>query len=179
MTMQDVTHLSAQLQALYGERFVGLTQALAVMWLDDLRGVDPEIMDQAVTRWVRQHHIGQAPTLQNLVDTVELVEDDRRARQTSRRSVTSPSTPEVSFEAVLAHAAALQTGEARLWAQGHCEILERGLGRPSNHRETAAFCRVLAQSQPMLAANWEREACWWEHASSGAVVLDREPGEEG
>ena len=162
MTMQDVTRLSAQLQALYGERFVGLSQALAVMWLDDLRSVDPEVMDQALTRWARQHHIGQAPTLQNLLDTVELVEEDQRAFQAARRPPTSHTTPGASIYTLLEHAAALQNGTARTWAHGHCEILERGLGRPSNHPETAAFCRLLATRHPELAESWEREACWWE-----------------
>ena len=163
MTMQDVTRLSAQLQALYGERFVGLSQALAVMWLDDLRSVDPEVMDQALTRWARQHHIGQAPTLQNLLDTVELVEEDQRAFQAARRPPTSHTTPGASIYTLLEHAAALQNGTARTWAHGHCEILERGLGRPSNHPETAAFCRLLAVRHPELAESWAREACWWEN----------------
>ena len=162
MDLPDIITLSRQLYGLYAERFPGLTPDLSRLWLEALRSVDPEVMDQALTRWARQHHIGQAPTLQNLLDTVELVEEDHRAIQAARRPPTSHTTPGASIYTLLEHAAALQNGTARTWAHGHCEILERGLGRPSNHPETAAFCRLLATRHPELAESWEREACWWE-----------------
>lgn len=175
MTHTDVIQLGQQLHDLYGERFPGLTRALAVLWLDDLRNVDPQVMDQALTRWARQHHVGQSPTLQNLVDMVEIVENDWRAAAAFQRHPTGRVEPEATLMVAAAHA----PPSLRDWVQGHMQLVFEGLGRPSNHQDTAARCREFATVWPMDAQAWERVECWWEQGANGACVLPQGPGEEG
>lgn len=157
MTPREIESLGQRLHDIYGERFPLLTAAKAAIWLEDLRADDAEMVDKAILRWYRQHQQWQAPTLQNLLDTLELVEDDARAIQAALRPPTASSQ-----EDVLRQAAALAPATLASWAHCHVQMVLEGLGRPSNYLATAARCRECAVRFPTQARHWEQAAQWWE-----------------
>src|SRR5215475_14077568 len=80
MTTHDLTILTNYLHGLYGDRFPGLTAGMAQLWYDTLHGADADLVRRPAKRWAR-HHTLKAPTLDELAEQVEwLEEQDHKAR---------------------------------------------------------------------------------------------------
>ena len=157
MTHYDITQLNRQLHNLYGDRFPALSPQMAQIWLDDLQAVDPEILDTAVLRWVRQHQTTHAPTLQNLLDMVQLVEEDQRALQAAWRPVENRD-----MAAILVDAAEQSVSITQRWAKAHVQLFLDGFCRPGNAHETAQRCREYADQYSEDRLSWSAEADWWD-----------------
>ena len=119
----------------------------------------PGVCDQ-----VRQHPPTLAPTLQNLLDTMDLVAEDRQVLVTAARPATPSATgsPLGDILSDAAEAAKYADPEKYTWARAHIAFFFAGLGRKSNYPETAAACRANALAYPDDARYWHREAAWWE-----------------
>lgn len=81
MTRSDILTLVTKIQGLYGDRFPALAPEMADVWLDGLRHLDEDLVQQGVLRWARQHTF-KAPSLDELLEQVEYVrEEQQRAKR--------------------------------------------------------------------------------------------------
>ena len=162
MQPNDVNALTHTLHDLYGDKFPLLAQAMGQLWCDSLATTDPEDIDQAVQRWARQHQSTYAPTLQNLLDVLELLDEEQRALRAAFRPLSQRTTGQILTDA------ADQGPPATLgWAQAHVHLFLQGFGGPSTRAETAAACRANAQVYPQDARAWLQEAAWWDAGAVG------------
>jgi Arc/MetJ-type ribon-helix-helix transcriptional regulator len=88
MTLGDVNELAALMRALYEDRFPGMTPAMAEIWREDLAHLECEVVRAALRRWVR-FHADKAPSLDQLCEQVELVQEDQRQSKRSGSSTKS------------------------------------------------------------------------------------------
>ena len=168
MTQTDVVYLGQRLHNLYPGRFPGLTQALAEVWLHRLETVDPEVMEQTLLRWATQHQVEHAPTLQNLCDTIDLVEADLREIQAA---VHRAQTPSRDIDKTLEEALAKSPEGLRSWGNWHIQLMREGLGKPSNYPATAERCRQYASVDCENTQAWLVEASWWDRGAPGHHAL--------
>jgi hypothetical protein len=85
MEPSDVFGLTLYLANLYGDRFPALTDGMARLWYESLRHLDADIAHEAATRWARQHTL-KAPSLDELLEQIDIVRDDQRQARRSGRS---------------------------------------------------------------------------------------------
>lgn len=160
MTRHDVTILTNFLHGLYGERFPGLTPGMAQLWYDDLQPLDAALVTRAARRWAR-HHTLKSPTLDELLEQVEWVqEQDRKAR------LPEASAGPQSFDDFLAWASGTpaRSHDDRRFARAHQILYARLRGNPE--RWTRAHCAAACQgwaarlqaSAPGLAASLVKAA---------------------
>lgn len=102
MQSGDMPALSAVLHGFYEEQFPGLNRAMTQLWLEHLRHVDAETVHLAVRRWAT-HHNHKPPSLDEVVEQVEYVREDRR--RTLRQGSSAKIFPEVLQDAAQAQAA--------------------------------------------------------------------------
>ena len=88
MNLADVHELAALMGALYGERFPGVTAAMAQIWQEDLAHLELDLVRRSLRRWVR-FHTDRAPSLDQLLEQVELVQADEREGKRSGSSTKS------------------------------------------------------------------------------------------
>jgi len=156
MTTGDIIALSRKIHGIYGERFPILTPDMAHIWLEALGDVDEEVLDTSLLRWARQHQTTYAPTLQNLLDTIDLVEDDARRLHGASRDVSRTT------EVILADAAREAPEALRSWAHCHVEMFLDGLCKPERTAEAAARCREYAAQYPADRQDWQAVAVWYD-----------------
>lgn len=86
MNFTDVQELSGLMQALYGAHFPGLTPAMAQIWQEDLAHLELDLVRRSLRRWVR-FHTDRAPSLDQLLEQVELVQaDERQGKRSGSRA---------------------------------------------------------------------------------------------
>jgi hypothetical protein len=74
--------LTEYLTVLYAERFPPLTAAMAQIWFEDLQRFEEELVTHAIRRWSR-HHTLKAPSLDELLEQIDLVQADQRQARRS------------------------------------------------------------------------------------------------
>lgn len=158
MTLNETPIVIRRLSDLYGDKFQALTTEGAKLWQANLAYVPLSIVLESVDRYYAERPYFP-PNLKALMDII----GDIELEQARIRADARPQTPDASPTTVLQGVSLQQQGTMFDWAKGHVEILERGLGRPSNYPATAAFCRTLAARHPAMANDWEQAARWWEH----------------
>lgn len=173
MDMPAIVQLSDRLHGLYGDRFVGLTPAMALVWLEELMVFTPEIMGLALRQWLRTNTF-RAPGLQNLLQCAREVADEQ---EEARRRLAAHSRPaQPASTADLLHYAAVKNGQH--WAQLHVALFRAGVCIPSRYAEAAALCEQFAAQYPEDGHAWRVEALWWHNGAHGTPYFGREPGEE-
>lgn len=191
MNMTDVLGLTATIHQLYADKFPMLLAPMLAAWTKDLAGVEAEVADQALRRWIRQHQPTYAPTLQGLLDTIELLLADEEDQRERRLRAQQRSASVVTYAEVLAHVAQDAPTVTQAWARCHVEMIQRGLGI-NRLEETAKACEDYATQWPDDAAYWHQEAAWWRGGAVGHLYFtsyrapmmpgvadnDREPGDE-
>ncbi len=102
MQLPEVRELATLLHALYEDRFPGLSPQMCVFWLERLRHLEPDLVTAAVQRWA-SHHTFKSPSLDELLEQVELVRD-------AQQPLTRTGSSTKSYLEVLQDAADAQAG---------------------------------------------------------------------
>ena len=68
--------LTEYLTLLYEERFPSLTTAMAKIWYEEVKHLSEELVSDAIRRWAR-HHTALAPSLDQILEQVEIVREEQ------------------------------------------------------------------------------------------------------
>jgi len=173
MNKHEIEILGNYLHALYDERFPVLTPDMAQLWYDDLRNLDYDLVTRAAKRWAR-HHTLKAPSLDELQESVEWVQDaDRAARLPQARG---RETPGDALE-VLARTTPARSTDDRRYVRAMQVLYAHLSGQLPRwtRAECAAACRSWAEqlraSAPDLAASLVRAGSLFD----GFAALRGEP----
>lgn len=126
MHENEILALSELLGNLYGDRWPGLTPAMADIWHEDLIACDEDLVRQALRRWVR-FHSDRPPSLDQICEQVEIVRDDQ-AR--SRLPAKSKSYAEILRDAADAQASnPLRTEDDATYGHLMATLAQRSIDR--------------------------------------------------
>jgi hypothetical protein len=149
MQSADMPALSAVLHGFYEEQFPGLNRAMTALWLEHLRQIDADIVHVAVRRWAT-HHNHKPPSLDEVLEQVEYVREDRR--RTLRQGSSATTFPKILQDAAETQAAnPLRSDDDVLY--GH---LMATLGI----RSCGPWQDEAGQSHPKLTLEQRSEQCY-------------------
>lgn len=162
MTRSDIVILVTKMQGLYGDRFPSLLPEMAEVWLEAMRHLEEDVVQTALMRWARQHTF-KPPSLDELLEQVEYVQDDQR-----RLARAGSST--ATFLDVLKEAASMQAHNP---LRSPDDVTYGRLMALLAERSVGPWVDKQGEQHPKLTQEQRGEQCyrWAEHYQATRPAL--------
>jgi hypothetical protein len=166
---------------------VGITEGLRTnIWQAALVSIPADVGMEAVRRYAEEQHTTYPPSVKDILRWSEDITDERhraqiRMRQAEDKGIEADAWQKAyaarELRASQVHAAdtlgvALANAAHDPWARGHVEMFDLGVARPGREAEAAEFCRKKAADEGPDAADWSKEAVWYQRmaAQTGMII---------